>query len=183
MIWAVLPVKSFQRAKSRLAPSLSPDRRRALARAMFLHVGDVVAAHVEGVLVATDGDDVAMLAAGLGFDVVRDEGPRPLAEVVDRALDSLTGRASSALVLMSDLPNLSAEDVGAMLGAPAIAPDRAGLGTNALHVGVAARTSFGHDDSFQRHLGRLTLVVVRRPGLAHDVDHPEDLRRLAQLGV
>ncbi len=183
MIWAALPVKSFERAKSRLAPSLSPERRRSLARSMFLHVGRTVAPEVDGVLVATDGDEVAMLAAGLGFDVLRDEGPGRLAVVVDRAVETLAGRAVSALVLMSDLPEVSRPDVRAMLGGPCIAPDQAELGTNALHVPIGTSTSFGHEDSFRRHIERLQFDVVRRPGLAQDIDQPEDLWRLGRPTV
>ena len=182
MSWVVLPVKSFERAKSRLGPTLSPERRRALARSMFLHVGRTVEPLVDGVLVATDGDDVAMLAAGLGFDVLRDDGPARLARIVDRALGSLAGRVDTALVLMSDLPELSRHDVRAVLAEPCIAPDRHDLGTNALHVPIGASTSFGHADSFLRHRA-LGLPVVRRPGLAQDVDSPSDLFGLARASV
>ena len=40
-MWGVLPVKNFENAKTRLAPTLTPEQRRALFRLM---VEDVLAA-------------------------------------------------------------------------------------------------------------------------------------------
>ncbi|MDP8921974.1 MAG: hypothetical protein M3O34_03760, partial [Chloroflexota bacterium] len=81
----------------------------------------------------------------------------------------------------------------ALLGAPAalpaeqgvvIAPDRAGLGTNALVLAPPAGLSprFGVD-SFRAHLTaaverRLPYQIVERPGLALDLDTPDDIARL-----
>src|SRR5690606_9522197 len=57
--WALVPVKAFERGKSRLSPVLSDEARAAFARALFDHVLDVLtrARTVEGVLVATDSLD------------------------------------------------------------------------------------------------------------------------------
>jgi 2-phospho-L-lactate/phosphoenolpyruvate guanylyltransferase len=194
--WAVIPVKSFALAKSRLAP-LSAHRRAALARSMFEHIMSVLQAsdHIAGIAVATNGDDVAAAARALGAEVVRDPAPstaaaaRPcLGRVIDAALARLAARGvPAALVLMSDLPRLHAQAVAALVALMrehpvVIAPDLREQGTNALGLRPpdCIRTCFGHADSLHRHL-----VAAREHGLGHvvhrdralglDIDVPADL--------
>lgn len=182
MTWAVVPQKTFDHAKSRLAPVLAPPARRALARALFEHVLDVLArSPVRGSLVVTDGEDVAALAAARGARALI--APGPLGRAVDAALGSL-GR-TRALVVMADLPLLAPADVSVactLLAAHdvVLVPDHRGAGTGALGLrrpGVLP-SCFGHPDSFARHLGAargLRVAVHHSPGLAFDLDEPEDL--------
>jgi len=181
--WALIPVRSFSTGKSRLG-ALGPSRAE-VARALFDHVHRVVAGSglFAGVLVATDGADVAALAD----DVLVDEGPRPLAAIVDRGLTVLAARgADAAVVVMADLPLLAAADLARMIGALAeadvvAAADRDHLGTNALGLRLPAPpTCFGNPDSYHRHVaaaraGALRLATIDRDGLAFDVDGPSDL--------
>jgi 2-phospho-L-lactate guanylyltransferase len=194
--WAVMPVKSFALAKSRLA-HLRADRRAALSRSMFEHVIGVLRASgdMQGIVVLTNGDDVAAVARDLGAEVVRDPAPplsdaaRPiLGRVIDAALDRLAARGvPAALVLMSDLPRLHAQAVAALVARMrdhqvVIAPDLRDQGTNALGLGPpdCIRTCFGHADSLHRHLAAargqgLDHVVHRDPALGLDIDLPADL--------
>ncbi len=189
-VWALVPVRRFTEAKSRLAPALSPRARAQLARGLFDHVLGTLDAQgqLAGVLVATDGEDVAKAARARGAATLRDGPPQGLGRVVDRGLAQLASRgASRALVLMGDLPLLSTADLDAALEAMArfavvIAPDAEDRGTSALGLALPAAfpTSFGLWDSFYRHRasasGRaLSLVVLRREGLARDVDTPDNL--------
>jgi 2-phospho-L-lactate guanylyltransferase len=196
-IWALVPAKSFGRAKSRLSGLLGEEERAMLARSMLEHVLDVLAASPEiaGVMVVTDGDDVAALARARGAVVVRDAASPPLGSIVDLALAELAGRAGGALVLMSDLPRLTPGDVGILCARMAdadvvAAPDVRDEGTNALGLAPpnALRTSFGTRDSFPRHLrtaeaAGLRVGVHRSPGLGFDVDEPADLERLRAGGL
>ena len=177
--WALVPARCFGRAKSRLGDW---PGRPATARAFFERVVQACAAVCDGVLVATDGDDVAEVAKAHGARVLKDEGPRPLSAVVDRGLSALLAHgAEVGLVVMGDLPLLTAlSDADLVLG-----PDRQGLGTNALAVRLPAplATCFGNVDSLARHLaaadaGRLRAVLVAREGIAFDVDVPGDLQEL-----
>jgi 2-phospho-L-lactate guanylyltransferase len=191
--WALVPAKSFARAKSRLASALGEDGRAALARRMLVHVLSTLAASpaIAGILVVTDGDDVAELAREREVVVVRDAAGPPLGAIVDAALGELAARGAPAvLVVMSDLPRLTTLEVGdlvaAMTDADVVAaPDRRDLGTNALGVRPPdlLRTSFGTRDSFARHLRAaerlgLRVAVRRSAGLAFDVDEPADLAEL-----
>jgi 2-phospho-L-lactate guanylyltransferase len=190
LVWALVPAKSFARAKSRLAGALGEAERAALARAMLEHVLDALAgcSAVGGVTVVTDGDDVAELSRRRGALAVRDRASPPLGAIVDRALADLS--APRALVLMSDLPLLTVADVHLLVDRMAeaevvAAPDLREEGTNALGLTPPdrLRTSFGVRDSFDRHVraaqaAGLRLGVQRSEGLSFDVDEPADLESL-----
>lgn len=197
--WAVIPVKAFGRAKSRLT-HFSPAQRADLARELFEHVLSCVqqVASIAGVLVLTNGDEVARRAGARGAEVVRDGGGRRpitgaesaghLGRVVDAGLAHLATRAvDSAVVLMADLPDLACADVSQLVDLArtypmVVAPDSREQGTNALALSPVSRltTCFGHADSLARHLAladrcRLEVRVYRSPTLARDIDLPTDL--------
>jgi 2-phospho-L-lactate guanylyltransferase len=188
--WALVPARSFRTAKSRLGGRA----RAAVARALYDRVVGVLAQSrlVDGVVVATDGGDVAAAARLHKADHLIDD-PRgaPLASIVDRGLAHLAARgARAAVVVMADLPLLGPRHVEDLLAALdgadlALAPDRDQAGTNALalRLPAALRTCFGNADSLARHLAAadahgLTVRLVRAHGLAFDVDHPADLAEL-----
>jgi 2-phospho-L-lactate guanylyltransferase len=191
-VWAVVPAKSLARGKSRLSPVLDGDARARFARELLEHVLGVLAASaLDGVLVATDGDDVAEVAAGHGAAVLRDDAPSSLAGVVDRALVDVTARgAVAAVVFMADLPRIEAEDVTTLVRAladhdVAIVRDHLGHHTNALalRLPAAIATCFGRPDSFEAHRlaaqeAGLRLAVVASDRMALDVDLPADHERI-----
>jgi 2-phospho-L-lactate guanylyltransferase len=190
--WAIVPAKSLGRGKSRLRPVLPDPERAAFARALLEHVLAVVkASALDGVLVCTDGDDVADLAAARGASVRRDDargaGSAPLARVIDAALADVAARgAEVAIVLMADLPRIAPDDVRAVLAAlddhdVALVRDHLGRHTNALALAppTTLTTRFGSADSFAEHCAAvraagLRLAVVEREGIAFDVDGPAD---------
>jgi 2-phospho-L-lactate guanylyltransferase len=157
-----------------------------------LHVLDVLAAcDFDGLLVATDGDDVASLAASRGASALRDEGVSSLAAVVDASLAYVASRgADAAVVLMADLPRIEPVDVGGLLEPlddhdVVLVRDHIGNHTNALAVAppTAIATCFGRDDSFAAHLAAasaagLRAAVVTSERIAFDVDVPADHRKL-----
>lgn len=195
-LWAVVPAKSFDRAKTRLT-DLRPAERADLARSMFGHVLATLAAcpGVDRVLVAAGGDDVARAARERGADVLSDApatGPG-LGAVIDAALAGVDECGGDrAIVIMADLPRLTGADLTRVIAALAdrdvvIAPDRHGGGTNALGLrpALAMATCFGHPDSAVRHRDRarargLSHVLVHSPGLAFDVDLPADVAELVE---
>ena len=194
--WAVVPAKSLARGKSRLRPVLGDAERLLFARGLLEHVLDVLAASaLDGVLVCTDGDDVAEVALARGASVRRDAGggagAGSLARVVDGALADVAARgARAAIVLMADLPRIELSDVAAVLAALddhdiAVVSDHLGRHTNALAASppAAIATCFGSPDSFAEHCAAaraagLRLAVLRRDRIAFDVDDPADIRRL-----
>jgi 2-phospho-L-lactate guanylyltransferase len=203
-VWALVPAKAFDQGKSRLRPALADAARAAFARMLFDRVLGALAASgaVDGVLVATDSPAVAQAArahdAAVRFDPPAAAGaPKPtLAAIVDAGLADLAARdAATALVLMADLPELTVDDVRALVAAAARAPVaivRAddGAHTNALALTPPAclRTAFGRLDSFAAHLAAaraaaLAVVVVDNARIAFDVDGPADHARLERRAV
>jgi 2-phospho-L-lactate guanylyltransferase len=190
--WAVVPAKSLANGKSRLSRVLPDEDRSQFARGLLEHTLDVLGAcGLDGVLVATDGDDVAALAEARGLSVLRDRGAGSLAKVVDGALAEVAARGGeSAVVLMADLPLVGAPDVVALLDALdghdlALVRDHLGHHTNALAISppAAIETCFGRADSADAHLaaGRvagLRAVAVANERIAFDVDVPADHERL-----
>jgi 2-phospho-L-lactate guanylyltransferase len=111
--------------------------------------------------------------------------------IVDGGLDALSARGvSSVLVVLADLPELSADDVARMIDLGArhsivLAPDAREEGTNALLLTPPdrMRTCFGRRDSFRAHRERassmgIEVAVLRAPSLAFDLDTAEDLAKL-----
>ena len=193
-VWAVVPAKSFARAKSRLESALAPGARRELARGLLERALSACAGctQLAGTLVTTDGDDVAQLAGRHRARVVRDAGARParparLSSIVDAALEHARSHgATHAIVLMGDLPLVQARDLAELVAAlrehpVVIVPDaqRRGTGALGLRLDRPARTCFGNPDSFTRHvamaraLGAAPRVLVQ-PRLARDLDAPND---------
>jgi 2-phospho-L-lactate guanylyltransferase len=191
--WALVPARSFRTAKSRLSNLGAVATRPAVARALFDHVAATLRAApgIAGVLVATDGGDVATAAHRHRAEILVDPPGAPLATIIDRGLLHLTTfGAASAVVVMADLPLLDVRDInrlraGLRTADLVLAPDRGDLGTNALALHLPAKlvTQFGNPDSFPRHraaaaAAHLAVALVHTRGLAFDLDRPADLVEL-----
>jgi len=196
MTWALVPVKAFERGKSRLSSALAEADRAAFARGLLEHVLDtLLASRLEGILVATDSLEVAETAQKRAARICWDPpNASSLAAVVDRALAELSGLgARSALVLMADLPAIEPNDIQSVLAQLAdhdvvVVPAGDGFHTNALVLSppTCLRTAFGRADSLQAHLAasrsaNLRTAVFDHPRLAFDVDGPADLTRFTAL--
>jgi 2-phospho-L-lactate guanylyltransferase len=181
----VLPVKSLDEAKARLAPALSAVERAALTLAMLEDVLDATLA-IPGweTWVLSPDETVLEVAARRGAVSIVEEEP-PLAQAIRQAEAEATGRGLDALaVLLPDTPLLTTAALTRTLhtlGPVVVAPAADERGTNLLlrrpPASIPAR--FGID-SFQRHVqgateARLPVSVVERPELAFDLDGPDDI--------
>jgi 2-phospho-L-lactate guanylyltransferase len=191
---AILPVKSFPRAKQRLGAGVGEDMRVELARAM---VGDVlVAVHqcaaIERVIVVTNEPSVRAAAHYKQAIVVEDALEQGQSEAVAQGLERAAAEGfQRALCIPGDCPALDAGEIDALLHYPAtppvlVIPDRHGTGTNGLLLtppGVI-EPSFGAD-SCERHLALALAAgvaseVARVASLALDIDTSEDLDALRE---
>jgi 2-phospho-L-lactate guanylyltransferase len=192
MLHALIPVKSLDAAKTRLATVLDARQRRDLALAML---ADVLAAlagspFVAGVTVVSRDGAALALAGEYGAGILPDTTPNLNAALTHGAHMLAAGGVTSLLVLPADLPLLAAPDIALLVGAlgpaPAavLAPARDG-GTNALVVSPADALPFlfGHG-SLPAHLAAaresgVAARLVRSRGLELDIDLPDDLLELA----
>ncbi len=176
----LVPLKAAGIRKQRLAGILDAPARDALAEAMLARVGATLAevAGVTPILLA------AVRPAGWAGAWLRETaaGLNPALAAARAALG-----AARLAVLHADLPYLTAGDVTALLAAAeragcAIAPDAAGSGTNAIAIADGRPLPFRFGpDSFAAHLAAAgpAVAVVRRDGLARDIDTAADWRALA----
>ncbi|MDQ2787643.1 MAG: 2-phospho-L-lactate guanylyltransferase [Chloroflexota bacterium] len=195
-IHALIPVKELANAKSRLTPPFSDVERATLTLAMLRHV--VAAAQASGAFarITVVSPDMAVLdvAETLGVSALRQRtiGLNPALDEARR--DARLHGAEAVLVLHADLPRLDAADITVMVRlllispAAVIAPDYTGSGTNALLIAPPDALSFHFGPgSFARHIAAaeqrgLPYRVAHAPGIAGDVDTPDDVRERVGSG-
>ena len=189
-IWAIVPVKPFSQAKSRLKDVLTPVQRAGLGREFLIHTLQVLAQvhEIRRVLVISRDTAALTLAHKYQARTVTESGTPDLNTALRRATEAVVGLGAHALLILpTDLPLLSAEAVQQMVNEPdmypavVIAPDRRRTGTNALFVRPPGliEYAFGHD-SFQLHQAWAARAgarvrVFQSAAIELDVDVPEDL--------
>jgi 2-phospho-L-lactate/phosphoenolpyruvate guanylyltransferase len=175
---AVVPVKGRDGAKSRLAPLLPPEERVRLVLDMLERVLQACAdaSAIGETLLVTPDPSIAppglavLLDAGIGH-----------ADAVAAALRDERARAG-VVVVMADCPLVRAESIDALAVAArpfALAPARdGGVNAIALREPEGFMPRFGVSSAEMAAAARaagLEPAVVDDPGLAFDVDRPEDL--------
>ena len=201
----VVPVKPLGAAKSRLrgAADCGVGEARRHARLALALAHDTVAAarsarRVRRLLVISADPVVAAEFAAVGVEVAPD-GPTPGLNAAYRrgeALLRIRDPAGAVGALQADLAALRPAELDAAIdeaaaafaagrAARAFCADADGTGTTFLlaAAGRALRPRFGVDSARRHHdSGALTLRGAW-PGLRHDVDTTDDLRRAGELGL
>jgi len=186
---AVVPVKRFAVAKSRLAPGIEAERKPELIAAMVADVLEAIGAArmIERTIVVSQEPEAAALAAAAGAELVSDfeDSSHSAAALAGIATAEASGAACVAL-LPGDCPLLDPRELDKMLtGVPdpyvAVIPDRHGTGTNALVLAPpsAIEPSFG-EGSRDRHVAAARAAgipygVEELPSLGLDLDTPADI--------
>jgi 2-phospho-L-lactate guanylyltransferase len=198
---AILPVKRFAAAKSRLGASVADPLRGELARAMVLDVllALAQAGSIECTIVVTREEGLLETARELGALIVMDSDEQGQSAAVTLGVRrALAEGIERVLCIPGDCPALEPTELDALLAAPrcdgaagtprerevVIVPDRHGTGTNGLLLTPpdAITPSFG-PGSCQRHreLARAAGAgcrVERPPSLLLDIDTGADLAAL-----
>lgn len=190
----IVPHRGLAAAKTRLAPVLDDAEREALAARLLDRVLRVARQACADVVVITPSAALVPLVTAAGARLAVQRGMGLNAGLEQARAEALADGIETLVILHGDLPNLEATDIAALLeavpppGGVAIAPDRAGTGTNGLVLrppdAIAFRFGPG---SFAAHRAEaeragVAVVVVERPGLAFDLDTPADLARWIELG-
>ena len=191
--WALIPIKDFDRGKSRLSSVLAPTERSQLARELFAHVMRVLRESplIDEIAIVSDSPAACEHADRLGIVALADgDRSRGLADVIDGALAELERRgATSVVICMSDLPDLSVQDIDSVVAQlescdVVLVPDLSQRGTNvvAMKPATCLPSCLGREDSFERHRERardlgLAVRVQLSTGIGFDVDRPRDLER------
>ena len=191
----LVPVKNLSTAKQRLAAVLDQPARTELAQAMLHDVVATLAAWPRRpacALVTSDSFAIE-LAKRYDFEIIPDPANPGESGAIEMATRLCVERGlESTLVIPADIPLIQASELEEILEhAPdegsVLAPAADGRGTNAAFRRPANLfpLRFGND-SFKPHLAAAQTtgkpcIVLHLPGIAVDVDNPEDLQRLLAL--
>ena len=191
---ALVPVKTLATAKSRLAPYVSQHQRESLVLDMLHHVLHVLleSSLLERVSVVSPDPRVLAQAKAWGAQALMEELKGHNSALQAAALREQASGATAILTISADLPLLCTSDILALVEQSkqhqvVLGSSLDSSGTNALLVRppLALPYLFGPDSlhhfldaSRQKHLSS---VVLRRIGLAFDLDTIGDLRELQVL--
>lgn len=198
-VCAILPVKRFVNAKSRLAPVLGRGERRELARSMFedvLHTLSRCRNMLAETIVVTADGEAAAIGRREGATVIFEPEDRGINAAVRLALARLDGSpGGGVLIVPSDIPQLSAAAIATAVDAIsqpltlAIAAAAKDGGTNLLacRPGAAVPLHYG-PYSYVRHTraaeqAGLAVRALHVPDLLLDIDRPDDLHAFQALGT
>lgn len=194
-LWALVPVRSLGDGKRRLSPVLAPDERRALVRSMLDDVLDVLRGcrGVDRVAVVTGDAAAAAVAAAHGAMLLPEAPDGGLSGSLEEARARLLLRHPRAPVLMmpADLPGVTPAELETTVlaaNADVVLARSTDGGTNAMLLRPIASLPFRFGpDSCRRHrdaaiAGGRSVQVVDSPGLALDIDHPDDLAAFLSRG-
>jgi 2-phospho-L-lactate/phosphoenolpyruvate guanylyltransferase len=191
----LVPIKNLSDAKQRLSPVLAPEERFALAQAMCEDVLQALAQwpNRPAVAVVTSDSFARDLAARFNFEIIADNNSGETNAIEMATAVCKKRGAESTLVIPADIPLIHRCELqkivdSAPAGGAVLVPDAAGRGTNAAwrSPGDLFPLRFGND-SFLPHLSAakaagMPWVVLELPGIARDVDRPEDLHEIAAAG-
>lgn len=195
-IWAALPVKEFTGAKQRLSSMLTPAQREALAETMLEDVLSALAgAALAGIVVNTLDPRATALAHRYGARVITDDARSGHTGAV-AAMARLLAREGRAgmLAIPGDIPRVTAAEINAVLAARAsspsftISPAHDEQGSNAvlccppevMPLRFGDKSYFPHLEVARRH--DMVPTIIPQPGIALDIDHPDDLRAFLRAG-
>jgi 2-phospho-L-lactate/phosphoenolpyruvate guanylyltransferase len=188
----LVPVKNLSAAKQRLAAVLDQPARTELAQTMLHDVVATLAAwtHRPSCALVTSDPFAVELARRFDFEVIPDPANPGETGAIEMATRLCVERGlDSTLVIPADIPLIQSSELDEILKqAPdegsVLAPAADGRGTNAAFRRPANLfpLRFGND-SFKPHLAAAQstgkpCIVLHLPGIAIDVDNPEDLQQL-----
>ncbi|HUN88821.1 MAG TPA: 2-phospho-L-lactate guanylyltransferase [Terriglobales bacterium] len=193
----LVPIKDLRGAKQRLSPVLSPEERTQLARTMAEDVFDALIpfALSPGVAVVSGDSWASLQAKRRNFTVILDDAQAGETAAIEVATSYCVNDGNDfSLVFPADIPLITSEEVQIVLDlipprGCVVVPAGDGRGTN----GILRRPAdliplrFGND-SLLPHLAAARAtgyepVVRPLPGIALDVDRPDDLALLLALPV
>ena len=191
----LVPIKNTSGAKQRLASILDQDSRTRLAQAM-LH--DVLSALYEwkdrpSVGIVTSDAYAIQLASEYRFEIIPDPENPGETGAIEMATQVCVARGEdSTLVIPADIPLIQAWELEeiykvAPVQGTVLVPAGDARGTNAAFRRPANLfpLRFGNDSFKPHHAAAQATgqpcVILNLPGIAVDVDNPEDLQQLIAL--
>lgn len=183
---ALVPVKPFRQAKTRLEPVLDRSECAMLAACMLRDVLRALTAaeEIDGIVLLSNEPGLAALPEATGCEIVAED--RPFCAALDAVAARLAADGNrELLVLPADLPTLAGSDIRALhrahAGGLTLCRAQRDGGSNALLASPpdAVPFLFGAD-SAARHAAAaqergIAVRMLDLPAFARDIDTPADL--------
>jgi 2-phospho-L-lactate guanylyltransferase len=192
-IAAIIPVKTFSNAKTRL--QLSPDKVEALCKVMLEEILQVlsISPKIEKIIMVTKEEKAIEIGKKFNTITIIDEKEESVNQAValaDKYL--LENDFNASIVFPQDIPYIKTQDIDFMLNYQMhpnfaiIVPSRKFDGTNALvRMPVDLMKTHYDNDSYRNHMStakectlNVAMVFVKRIML--DIDDEEDLKILLE---
>ena len=186
--WALVPIKPFAVAKTRLEGLLTRAQCARLAEEMARDVLRALSAapDISGIAILSNEPRLAALAEAATARVYTEHAGEDYRTALSRIAGGLAAHgARHLLVVPADLPTLSSSDIQLLLeshpGGVTVCPAAADGGTNALLMSPPGVIPFLYGpDSASRHLAAAAGAGVDSrtawlPAFARDVDSPDDV--------
>ena len=192
-IAAIIPVKTFSNAKTRL--DLSPNKKEKLCEVMLEEILHTISIspQIEKIVIVTKEEKAIRIGDKFNAKIIIDEKEESVnsaVELADKYL--LENNFHASIVFPQDIPYIKTQDIEFMLNYKAppnfaiIVPSRRFDGTNALvRMPVNLMKTHYDEDSYKIHMNtakehtlNVAMVFVKRIML--DVDNDEDLEFLLE---
>ncbi len=191
--WAVLPVKAFDRAKSRLSSVLASTQRESVARLMATDVLRALSStpEIDRILVVGQGPEQEELARRFDCDYANDDPTLDVSANLTRIAQMPEIQSAKILLLVAaDLPGLCSKDFVRILlgheeGVTICRAVRDG-GTNAFIATMPQQVKFSFGaGSAKRHAlaaraAGQKVSVLDDTAFQRDIDTPDDLQCLCR---
>lgn len=188
--WVVIPVKSLESGKTRLADVLSVKERKELIQKLLKRVINATrrSKFIDHCLVVSNDLEILKIARKNKAEVFLENEPIDLNNAIVSAIEHIKKHAyNKLLIIHSDLPLISSTDIDKLINSCenppciVIASDRSNCGTNAMVVEPIDdfKFQFGQN-SYKKHVEQAekngyTVVIYNHINTALDLDLPEDL--------
>ena len=192
-IAAIIPVKTFSNAKTRL--DLSPQKIEGLCKIMLEEILHIISIspQIEKTILVTKEEKAIEIGKKFNVIIIRDEKEESVNSAValaDKYL--LENKFDASIVFPQDIPYIKTQDIDFMLKYMAqpnfaiIIPSRRFDGTNALvRMPIDLMKTHYDEDSYKIHMNtakeytlNVAMVFVKR--IMWDVDNKEDLEFLLE---
>ncbi|MFH1327471.1 MAG: 2-phospho-L-lactate guanylyltransferase [Candidatus Bathyarchaeota archaeon] len=189
--YAVIPITKLESVKSRLYPFLNSRLRRELSFKMLTDITNAIknSKEITQTVVVTPDDRVLEVAKRLGVNTLKENFARGVNAAVSFAMEyCLKKGASKAIILPSDIPLLSHEDlhriieIGTTNHSIVIGPSVRFDGTNVLLCNPPRIIQTHYEqNSFRSHIAeaiknKVKVVIYLSKRIMLDIDSPKDLQ-------
>ncbi len=188
-IAAIIPVKTFSKAKTRL--DLSPQQVEDLCKVMLEEILHTISIspHIEKTIIVTKEEKAIEIGKKFNAIIIKDEKEESVNSAIALADEYLLENDFHAsIVLPQDIPFIKTQDIDFMLNYKThpnfaiIVPSRRFDGTNALvRMPIDLMKTHYDEDSYKIHMNtakkhtlNVAMVFVKRIML--DIDNAEDLK-------